>query len=104
SSPAGMELACHFPSMPPDVRPRAQGKFIDIGSSRLWVRGVTYGTFRPGADGNQFPAPSVFDSALAAMAPAGFNAVRTYMAPPRWLLDAAARHDLRVLVGLWWPG
>ena len=90
--------------MPSDARPRAQGKFIDIGSSRFWVRGVTYGTFRPDADGSQFPAPSVVESDLAAMAAAGFNAVRTYMAPSRWLLDAAARHDLKVLVGLWWPG
>ena len=36
------------------------------------------------------------------MASAGLNAVRTYSIPPRWLLDAAARHGLRVLVGLPW--
>ena len=39
---------------------------------------------------------------FAAMAAAGFNAVRTYTVPPRWLLDVAADHGLRVMVGLPW--
>ncbi len=34
------------------------------------------------------------------MAANGFNAVRTYTVPPRWLLDAAQRHGLYVMVGL----
>jgi GT2 family glycosyltransferase len=32
----------------------------------------------------------------------GVNVVRTFTAPPRWLLDAAGRHGLWVLVGLEW--
>src|SRR5580765_4637866 len=36
------------------------------------------------------------------MAATGVNAVRTYTAPPRWLLDAAQRHGLRVMIGLPW--
>ena len=87
-----------------DMRPQARGKFIEVGGSKLWVRGVTYGTFRPLHDGTHFPEPARVDADLAAMAANGFNAVRTYMAPPPWLLDAAARHGLRVLAGLWWPG
>ena len=86
------------------MRPQARGKFIEVGGSKLWVRGVTYGTFRPLHDGTHFPEPARVDADLAAMAANGFNAVRTYMAPPPWLLDAAARHGLRVLAGLWWPG
>jgi GT2 family glycosyltransferase len=86
------------------MRPRAQGKFIDVGGSRLWVRGVTYGTFRPGPDGSQFPPPPVVERDFAAIAAAGFNAVRTYMTPPTSLLDEAARHDLHIMAGLWWPG
>jgi GT2 family glycosyltransferase len=86
------------------VRPRAQGKFLDVDGERLWIRGVTYGTFRPDVHGNQFPAAAVVDRDFAAMAAVGFNAVRTYMTPPRWVLDAAARHGLRVVAGLWWPG
>jgi GT2 family glycosyltransferase len=36
------------------------------------------------------------------MAQAGINTVRVYTVPPRWLLDAALDHGLRVLVGLPW--
>ncbi|HEU4371138.1 MAG TPA: glycosyltransferase [Methylomirabilota bacterium] len=68
----------------------------------LWVRGVTYGTFRRRATGLDYPDPPVVDGDFAAMAGAGFNAVRTYTVPPRWLLDLAARHGLRVMVGVPW--
>ena len=36
------------------------------------------------------------------MAANGLNALRTYTVPPRWLLDAALRHGLWVMVGLAW--
>jgi GT2 family glycosyltransferase len=85
------------------LRPRAHGKFIDVGDGRFWVRGITYGTFRPGPDNSHFPDRQTVQRDFAAMAAAGFNAVRTYMAPPLWALDIAAAHDLRVLAGLWWP-
>jgi GT2 family glycosyltransferase len=34
------------------------------------------------------------------MAAHGVNSCRTYSVPPRWMLDAAARHGLRLLVGI----
>ena len=34
-----------------DARPRVGGKFLFAGEQKLWVRGVTYGTFRPRAGG-----------------------------------------------------
>ena len=36
------------------------------------------------------------------MADAGANALRTYVAPPAWLLDTAAERGLHVMVGLPW--
>jgi GT2 family glycosyltransferase/sugar lactone lactonase YvrE len=36
------------------------------------------------------------------MAAAGINTVRVYTAPPEWLLDRAAGHALRVMIGLPW--
>jgi GT2 family glycosyltransferase len=36
------------------------------------------------------------------MAANGINAVRTYTVPPSWLLDAAQRHGLWVMVGIPW--
>src|SRR5262249_44273988 len=85
------------PSLP---RVRAQGKVLVAGGETLTVRGVTYGTFRPDAAGHEFPPPEAVERDFALMARHGINAVRTYTAPPRWLLDQAQRHGLRVLVGL----
>ena len=84
------------------VRPRVQGKFIFLGEKKLYVRGATYGTFRPDAEGDQYPHPEGVERDFALMAANGLNAVRTYTVPPRWLLDAAWRHGLRVMVGLPW--
>lgn len=83
-------------------RPHVHGKFLYLGSEKFFVRGVTYGTFRPDADGFQVPDRTVVERDFAAMAAAGFNAVRVYTLPPRWLLDVALAHGLRVMVGVWW--
>ena len=85
-----------------DHRPRAHGKFLYVGEQKYWVKGVTYGTFRPDVAGDQFPACDVVEADFAAMANNGQNSVRTYTPPPVWLLDAAQRHGLRVMVGLPW--
>src|SRR5438445_8251536 len=82
------------------VLPRARGKFLFVGHEKLYVRGTTYGTFRPRADGSEVPEPDIVASDFATMAICGINAVRTYTVPPRWLLDTAQRHGLRVMVGL----
>src|SRR5262245_48089028 len=84
------------------VRPRVRGKFLWLGQAKLWLRGVTYGTFRPDADGRPWPDRSAVERDFAAMVANGFNAVRTYVAPPRWLLDTAHESGLHVLVGLAW--
>ena len=84
------------------VRPRPRGKFLYVGDEKFWVRGVTYGTFRPGDDGCDYPRPVVVEEDFAQIAAAGLNTVRTYSAPPRWLLDTAHRRGLRVMVGVAW--
>ena len=83
-------------------RPKAKGKFIYIGEEKFWVRGVTYGTFGPGYHGDDYPSPHVVEKDFAAIAGNGMNAVRTYSVPPRWLLDTAQEHGLRIMVGLPW--
>src|ERR1700729_2772890 len=74
----------------------ADGKFLCVDGERFLVKGVTYGTFAPDADGCQFPAPSIIAADFRQMAALGINTVRTYTAPRRDLLDEAARHGLRV--------
>ena len=81
---------------PPSVR----GKFLFAGDEKLYIRGVTYGTFGPRADGGEVPEPEVVERDFALMAANGINAVRIYTVPPRWLLDAAQRHRLRAMIGL----
>ena len=83
-------------------RPEVRGKFLFADGEKLWIRGVTYGTFAPDADGQQFPPLDQVERDFNAMAAAGLNAVRVYTVPPRSLLDAAARAGLRVMVGLPW--
>jgi GT2 family glycosyltransferase len=83
-------------------RPQVRGKFIYVGEEKLYLRGVTYGTFPPGAGGYQYPDRDVVERDFAQMAANGINAVRTYTLPPRWLLDVAYEHGLFVMVGMWW--
>src|SRR5262245_14819768 len=83
-------------------RPRVEGKFLFIGEEKYYVRGVTYGTFRPGPHDAGYPDAAVVERDFAQMAAHGLNTVRTYTVPPRWLLDAAQRHGLRVMIGLPW--
>jgi GT2 family glycosyltransferase len=107
--PPGVEPNREAPAAAPVVapaarrqRPRVHGKFFYRGDEKLYLRGITYGTFRPDADGNLFLGPEVVARDFAMMAASGINVVRTYTVPPRWLLDAAMEHGLSVMVGLYW--
>lgn len=84
------------------ARPRVEGKFIFAGGEKLYIRGVTYGTFRPSADGTQYGDAETVERDFAQMREAGINAVRTYTVPPRWLLDLASRYGLYVMLGVAW--
>ncbi|MEK6272491.1 MAG: glycosyltransferase [Actinomycetota bacterium] len=83
-------------------RPTIQGKFLFLEDRKLYVRGVTYGTFRPNREGSDVPDPLTVERDFAQMAASGINCVRTYKVPPRWLLDIAEDHGLLVMVGLAW--
>ncbi|NEQ05175.1 MAG: glycosyltransferase [Moorea sp. SIO4E2] len=84
------------------ICPAVKGKFIVVGSKKLYIKGVTYGTFRPNREGELYPKPDVVARDFAMMASQGINSVRTYTVPPGWLLDLAAKHNLYVMVGLPW--
>ena len=88
--------------LPDDARATADGKFLQAGGARFLVKGVTYGTFAPDAGGYQFPAPERVAEDFRLMSGLGINTVRVYTPPPMALLDEAARHGLRVMIGLPW--
>ena len=82
------------------IRPRA--KFFFEGEKKFFVKGVTYGPFKPDADGNYLGPPQQIDADVALMRRAGLNVIRIYHSPPRWFLDRCAAAGLRVLVTLPW--
>jgi GT2 family glycosyltransferase len=83
-------------------RPRVAGKFLYVGDEKFWVKGVTYGTFRPDGLGDLYRDPETAAWDFTRMAANGVNALRTYTVPPLWLLNLAEKHGLRVMVGLPW--
>jgi O-antigen biosynthesis protein len=83
-------------------RLRVEGKFLFAGEQKFWIRGVTYGTFKPDPEGGQFPSREKVEQDFRAMARAGLNSVRVYTPPPLWMMDLAAECGLRVMAGLPW--
>jgi len=84
------------------LRPQVRGKFIYLGEKKLYIRGVTYGTFHPNCADELYPDPDVVAQDFAQMAANGVNSIRTYTVPPGWLLDLAHQHNLHIMVGLPW--
>ncbi len=80
----------------------ARGKFFWANGDKLYLRGVTYGTFRPDWGQQPYPDPSVVERDLDEMATHGLNAIRTYTVPPLRILDQAHAKGLRFLVGIPW--
>jgi glycosyltransferase involved in cell wall biosynthesis len=86
----------------PEPPIRVHGKFFFAGARKHFVKGVTYGPFAPDEEGAQFPPRAVVATDFALMAEAGVNTLRVFTVPPLWLLDAAHRAGLKLLVGLPW--
>ena len=86
----------------PNSRIRPAAKFFFEQDKKFFVKGVTYGPFKPDADGNYLGRPEQVEMDLALMRQVGLNLVRIYHAPPRWFLDRCAAAGIRVLVTLPW--
>lgn len=80
----------------------ARGKFLYRGEEKFYVRGVTYGPFRPEPDGSEYHDLARVARDFGHMRKSGINTVRTYTQPPGWLLDSAAENGLQLLIGLPW--
>ena len=86
----------------PGSRVELDGKFFRLSGERFLVKGVTWGTFAPDESGYPFPDAAVAARDFATMASLGVNTVRVYTPPRPDLLDLAAEHGLRVMVGIPW--
>jgi O-antigen biosynthesis protein len=71
---------------------RVDGKFLRRGTSRLRLKGVTYGPFAPNDDGDPWPSPQQLQQDLEQWSELGVNALRVYHVPPAWLLERLSAH------------
>jgi cellulose synthase/poly-beta-1,6-N-acetylglucosamine synthase-like glycosyltransferase len=85
-----------------EVPPTIGGKFFFVGDHKLYLRGVSYGPFAVSGHGFPFPDEATLIEDFRLMAAVGANTLRTFTVPPRWLLDHAAEHGLRVLITIPW--
>src|SRR5205823_13798682 len=83
-----------------DSRIRSAAKFFLEGDRKFFVKGVTYGPFKPDSEGNYLGRRDQAERDLAQMREIGLNVVRIYHAPPRWFLDVCAAAGMRVLITL----
>ncbi|MAE77115.1 MAG: glycosyl transferase [Planctomycetes bacterium] len=101
SDVADLAVPVH-PQLRAEDRVTVRGKFLFAGDHKFHAKGVTYGPFRPNEDGCEYHDVDRARRDFALMTENGINAIRTYTAPPAWLLDCALEHGLRVMVGLPW--
>jgi O-antigen biosynthesis protein len=88
---------------PSPDRVRVDGKFFRLGEQKFYAKGVTYGPFAPGEDKSHFPLRAQVERDFAQIRALNANTVRIYTVPPRWLLDLAQAHGLKLLVDVpWW--
>ena len=69
---------------------RAVAKFFFEGDRKFFVKGVTYGPFKPDAEGHYLGPPEQVQRDLAQMREIGINLVRIYHVPPRLVSGCCA--------------
>src|SRR6186997_2557509 len=89
-------------SRPRQDRVRVDGKFFRTGNQKFYVKGVTYGPFAPNAQGEFFASPDQTVRDFQQVVELGANVLRVYYVPPKWFLDLALAHNLRVLIDVPW--
>src|SRR2546423_2706978 len=82
-------------------RPSARGKFLFVDERKFYLKGVTYGAFKPDETGKEYHDLEKIGRDFEQMSANGINTVRIpHTVPPRSLLDAAQCCGLQVMVGL----
>src|SRR5215469_3035829 len=87
----------------PMARLIARGKYLYDGDAKFYAKGVSYGPFAPNSRGERYPEPERTAADFALMRELGANLVRTYVPPPKWMFEIAAKNELRMMVGMPWP-
>jgi O-antigen biosynthesis protein len=98
-----MPASVPSPTPQPDARVIVDGKFFRLRGDKFVFKGVTYGPFPPGTDGSTFPLLDQVIRDFKSIRTLHANGLRVYQVPPRWFLDLALDHDLRVFIDVPWP-
>jgi glycosyltransferase involved in cell wall biosynthesis len=85
------------------ARLTGRGKYLFDGERKFLARGVSYGPFAPNSNGERYPEPARARADFALIRALGANLVRCYVPPPEWMIEAAARAELRLMIGIPWP-
>jgi len=101
-----MTSATPSATLPPvshGTRVVAAGKFLQLADGTPhFVRGVTYGPFKPNSRGEPFPEDDRLAADLLHIASLGFNTVRLYVPPTPVVLREVEALGLRLIVGIPW--
>jgi glycosyltransferase involved in cell wall biosynthesis len=84
------------------MRVAVDGKFFRLDGRKFHPKGVSYGPFAPNATDGTFAPREQTAKDFAQIRELGANLVRVYHVPPRWFLDLATEHELKVLVDIPW--
>jgi glycosyltransferase involved in cell wall biosynthesis len=87
----------------PIPRVKVDGKFFRLGGKKFFAKGITYGPFAPNAQNEHFPMPEQTARDFALIRELGATVLRVYYVPPRWLLDLADEHGLKLFIDIPWP-
>jgi glycosyltransferase involved in cell wall biosynthesis len=92
------------PSVAPSGgRASVDGKFFRLNGKKLFFKAVTYGPFAPDAQGETFGSQTQVAADFRLIQELGANGIRVYYPPPRWFLNLALEHGLKVLIDIPWP-
>ncbi|MEX1323715.1 MAG: glycosyltransferase, partial [Synechococcaceae cyanobacterium] len=83
-------------------RVETDGKFFRANGEKIYIKGVSYGPFKEGTHGRQFPEKEQVLRDFALMGELGVNCIRTYTSPPAWLLEMAEERGIWVMAGIPW--
>jgi glycosyltransferase involved in cell wall biosynthesis len=100
--PVGEFSGRHRRNEPATKRVRRDGKFFRLGKEKFYVKGVTYGPFKPDAEGSTFPNRAQAKRDFEKMLELGANCLRVYHTPPGWFLDLADEFGLKIFLDVAW--
>jgi O-antigen biosynthesis protein len=84
------------------ARVTVDGKFFRVDGRKFHPKGVTYGPFGTGPEGDGYSTREQTLLDLERIRELGANTLRVYHLPPRWFLDLLHEQGLKVLVDVPW--